>query len=395
MRLRLSQQEFVRRRREFFERIKSKGLEGACLFNPTAVFYLTGFPFIATERPIAAAITPEDRVVLFVPRLEGEHAKEEVPEAEVRTYPEYPGEKHPLEQFKDILADIGLAGKNLAADGDGYSSGQGYRGPKLSSLVAGKVTLVGELIEEMRMVKSDEEIELIRESARWGNLAHTLLQQYSRPGYTENEISMRASLEATLAMVKTLGKGYQPGASGGATASAGFRGQIGKNSALPHAITINAVLKEGDVLVTGAGSRVFGYGSELERTMFVGEPSGEQKKWFDLMVEAQDTAFDAIKPGRKCSDVDRAVRALYEKHQIWETWRHHIGHALGLLGHEGPFFDIGDDTVIKPGMVFSVEPGIYINGFGGFRHSDTLVVTEDGISMITYYPRDLDSMICH
>ena len=142
MRLRLSQHEFGRRRKGFFERIKTKGLEGACLFGPTAVFYLTGFPFLATERPIAVAITPEDRVVLFVPRLEGEHAKEEVPEAEVRTYPEYPGEKHPLEQFKDMLAEIGLLDKDLAADADGYSSGQGYRGPKLSSLVSGKVTLV-------------------------------------------------------------------------------------------------------------------------------------------------------------------------------------------------------------------------------------------------------------
>lgn len=394
MRLRISDKEFKERRLRFFERIKERGLEGACLFGPTEVFYLTGFAFIPTERPIALAITPEDRTVLFVPRLELEHAEQHAAVSEVRSYPEYPGERHPMEQFKDILVDLGLADKSLAVDSDGYGSSWGYRGPRLSALITGKVTPCKDIIEEMRMIKSPAEIELIRESARWGNLAHTLLQEYSKPGYTENEISMRASLEATLAMIKTLGSEYRPGGSGGATASAGFRGQIGKNSALPHAITINAVLKKGDILVTGASARVFGYGSELERTMFVGEPTKEQEKYFNLMVEAQEIAFDAIKPGKKCSEVDIAVRAFYDKHNLWHTWRHHVGHALGLLGHEAPFFDIGDQTVIKPGMVFSVEPGIYINDFGGFRHSDTLVVTEDGIELITYYPRDLKSLIC-
>ena len=394
MRLRLSKEEFKNRRQRFYAQIREKGLEGACLFGPTEVFYLTGFAFMPTERPIAVAMTLEDRVILFVPRLEHEHAQHGAEVTEVRSYPEYPGECHPMEQFKEILAELGLADKPIGADSDGYGSGQGYRGPRLSALVSGKVTVVKDVVEDMRMIKSAEEIDLIQESARWGNLAHTLLQEYSKPGYTENEISMRASLEATLVMIKTLGKEYQPGASGGATASAGFRGQIGKNSALPHAITINAVLKPGDVLVTGAGSRVFGYGSELERTMFVGAPSAEQEKYFTLMVEVQDIAFDAIRPGRKCSEVDVAVRTFYEKHKLWDTWRHHVGHALGLLGHEAPFFDVGDDTMIAPGMVFSVEPGLYINDFGGFRHSDTLVVTETGISMITYYPRDLESMIC-
>jgi len=88
------------------------------------------------------------------------------------------------------------------------------------------------------------------------------------------------------------------------------------------------------------------------------------------------------------------VSAFYEKHSLWDYWRHHTGHALGLLGHEAPFFDVADDTVIKPGMVFSVEPGLYVMGLGGFRHSDTILVTETGIEMLTYYPRDLESLIC-
>jgi Xaa-Pro aminopeptidase len=137
---------------------------------------------------------------------------------------------------------------------------------------------------------------------------------------------------------------------------------------------------------------VWGYLSELERTMVIGPPSPEQRELFDHMVALQDTAFEAIKPGARCSDVDRAVRAYYDKHDLWEYWKHHVGHCIGLRYHEGPFLDIGDDTEIKPGMVFTVEPGLYAAGLGGFRHSDTVAVTDDGIEFLTYYPRDLESL---
>jgi Xaa-Pro aminopeptidase len=126
--------------------------------------------------------------------------------------------------------------------------------------------------------------------------------------------------------------------------------------------------------------------------MLIGKPSAEQGKLFDHMVALQDTAFESIKPGARCSDVDRAVRGYYDKHDLWDYWKHHVGHCIGLRYHEGPFLDIGDDTEIKPGMVFTVEPGLYAAGLGGFRHSDTVAVTDDGIEFLTYYPRDLESL---
>jgi Xaa-Pro aminopeptidase len=126
--------------------------------------------------------------------------------------------------------------------------------------------------------------------------------------------------------------------------------------------------------------------------MIIGAPSGEQKKFFDHMVALQDTALNAIKPGKKCSDVDRAVGAYFDKNNLMAYWRHHSGHAIGLRYHEGPFLDTGDDTLIEPGMVFTVEPGLYTPELGGFRHSDTVAVTQDGIEMMTYYPRDLASL---
>jgi Xaa-Pro aminopeptidase len=249
-----------------------------------------------------------------------------------------------------------------------------------------------DLIEEMIAVKSAEELALIRESAKWGNEAHRLLQAYTRPGLTETEVSGRASLEATQTMIRTLGPSYRPLSWLRAGAHAGYRGQIGKDSALPHSMTTNAVFRSGDVLVTGAGAAVGGYGSELERTMLIGAPDDRQRRFFELMMGALQTAFDAIRPGAPCSSVDRAVTAYYEAHDLMPYWRHHTGHALGMGIHEAPFFDVGDDTPMQPGMVFSVEPGLYVPGYAGFRHSDTVAVTDRGIEMITFYPRSLDEL---
>ncbi len=145
--------------------------------------------------------------------------------------------------------------------------------------------------------------------------------------------------------------------------------------------------------MTGAGACVSGYSVELERTMYLGKPDEKTVKFFNLMIKAQETAFENIRAGNKCSDVDRAVRKFFKENGLTEYWRHHTGHGIGLEYHEAPFLDIGDDRVLKEGMVLTVEPGIYVKGLGGFRHSDTVLVTEDGIELLTDYPRELDELI--
>jgi Xaa-Pro dipeptidase len=389
--MKIQEAEYRERTSRLTAHARDEGLDGVVLFEPTYVLYYVGFAFVPTERPMAFALNADGEGGMLVPRLEREHAQANALVSEVADYPEYPGETHPSEALRSLLAKLGLRDR-FGADHDGYPWVLGYRGPTLTELVGVTPTKVTGFIEDQLAIKSRAEIELIRESAKWGNLAHTLLQRYTRPGLTEVEVSQRATNEATLAMLDAIGPIYRAQNPFSEGAAAGYRGQIGRNAAIPHSLTANITFRAGDVLVTGASAAVWGYLSELERTMVIGEPVAEQRVMFDHMVALQDVALENIKPGVKCSDVDRAVRAYYDEHGLWDYWKHHVGHCIGLRYHEGPFLDIGDDTEIKPGMVFTVEPGLYAAGLGGFRHSDTVAVTDDGIEFLTYYPRDLDSL---
>jgi Xaa-Pro dipeptidase len=392
MTLAIGQAEYERRTSALATNLQDAGLDGAVLFEPAYVLYYVGFAFVPTERPMAFVISAEGDGGMLVPRLEREHAQANALVNHVADYPEYPSESHPMESLRKLLETMELADGALGADQDGYPWILGYRGPTLTELTGRTPQKISAFVEDQLAIKSDGEIALIRESAKWGNLAHVLLQRYTRPGLTEVEVSQRASNEATLAMLDAIGPIYRAQNPFSEGAGAGYRGQIGRNAAIPHALTANITFQAGDVLVTGASAPVWGYLSELERTMVIGEPSSEQQELFDHMVALQDTAFESIKPGARCSDVDRAVRAYYDEHALWDYWKHHVGHCIGLRYHEGPFLDIGDDTEIKPGMVFTVEPGLYAEGVGGFRHSDTVAVTDDGIEFLTYYPRDLASL---
>jgi Xaa-Pro dipeptidase len=389
--IQVTQTEYDSRANGLLDHLRGQHLAGAVLFDRAYILYYTGFAFIPTERPIAFAINAAGEKALFVPRLEAEHARSNAAVDRVEHYVEYPYQPHPMQLFNDLLAEMGLRG-SVASDTDGYPWIFGYRGPSLSELVGQAPLPLAAFVEDQMMVKSTAEVNLIRESVRWANLAHTLLQRYTKPGLTETEVSLRASSEATLHMLDAIGPIYRAQSAFESGPTAGYRGQIGRNAAIPHALANNLTFQDGDVLVTGAGAPVWGYNSELERTLVVGTASNQQKSLFDHMLALQETAFNAIRPGVVCAEVDRAVRAYFEAHGLMPYWKHHTGHAIGLRYHEAPFLDLGDQTVIQPGMIFTVEPGLYSPEVGGFRHSDTVLVTGDGIEIMTYYPRDLASL---
>ncbi len=365
-------------------------VDAVVAFDDQYVQYFTGFVFAPTERPIAAVLGRDGSRTLFVPRLEQEHA-EVVSDADaVVAYPEYPGEVHPIDRLVAWLHERGLASRRVAVDHDGYPPVMGYLPRPLSAHLT--VVPATAAVEATMAIKSAHEVALIRESARWGAVAHRLLQDGTKVGLTEAEVVGAACAEATRRLRAAMGPGYRQRNRWIHGALAIYRGQIGAESAFPHALAADLRFAEGDTLVTGAGADVWGYLSELERTMVLGAPNAEQRRFFDHMLALQDLSFEAIRPGARGADVDAAHRAYVERHGLWDHWRHHVGHGLGQRIHEAPFLDVGDPTVLMPGMVLSVEPGLYVPGLGGFRHSDTVLVTDDGIEFLTDYPRDLASL---
>jgi Xaa-Pro dipeptidase len=361
------------------------------LFGADYIQYFTGFWFLSNERPVIYAESVNGESAVFVPEFEVERTRAEASFERIESYPEYPGVEHPMAIFARVLADLGIR-EAVGADQDGYPGILGYKGPALSEISGARVVPLADAIEQMMRRKSESELLLIRESGRWCAYAHRLLREYSLPGTTEAEASLRAGHEATLAMLERLGDAYGGGLSSSAGVSAGYRGQIGVRSSWAHAIAHTIELKAGDVLVTETSAPIWGYNAELERGMVIGQPTDAMRRLFDHTVAAQDVAFAAIRPGVTCADVDSAVLRYFEDHDLMPYWRQHAGHGIGLRNHEAPFLDVGDHTTLEPGMVFTVEPGLYDSVLGGFRHSDTVVVTEDGMEKLTDYPIDLESL---
>jgi Xaa-Pro aminopeptidase len=373
--------ELEERRERLLDQVRQLGASGYVLFDASYIQYFTGFWFLSNERPVVFAQSAEGDAAIFVPEFEVARTRAETGFDRIESYPEYPGLEHPMTILARVLRDLGLAG-TIAADQDGYPGILGYQGPPLSEVTGAAVRSVAAPIERM----------MARESGRWCAHAHRLLQEYTRPGVTEAEASLRAGHESTLAMLDELGDAFggQLGSNDGV--KAGYRGQIGRRSAWAHAIAHNIEFERGDLLVTETGAPVWGYNAELERAMIIGPPSDEQRRLFDHVVAAQRVAFDALRPGVTCAEVDGAVMRYFEDNDLLPYWRQHTGHAIGLRNHEAPFLDLGDHTAVEPGMVFTIEPGLYDDELGGFRHSDTVVVVEDGIELLTSYPSDLESL---
>ncbi len=383
--------ELAARRGALLEHVRGAGLSGYVLFGQDYIQYFTSFCFLSTERPVIFAQSAAGETVVFVPEFEVERVRAETTFERVESYPEYPGIEHPMRILGRVLADLGIRDA-IGADQDGYPGILGYQGPALSEVAGGRIEPLAAFIEAMMVRKSESEVALIRESARWCERAHRLLQEFTRVGVTEAEASLRAGHEATLAMLQTLGGAYGGQRASSDGVSAGYRGQIGLRSSWAHAVAHNIEFRVGDMLVTETSAPIWGYNAELERAMIIGPPTDEMRRLFDHTVAAQQAAFDALRPGVTCADVDGAVMRYFEQNALLPFWRQHVGHAIGLRNHEAPFLDLGDHTLVEPGMVFTIEPGLYSATVGGFRHSDTVLVTPDGIDVLTDYPRDIESL---
>ena len=375
--------------------LKRKRLDALYLTSPTRILYTTGFSHISTERPLAVVIPSENPTFFMGPLLESDHVKAESRIIEeVFTYPDYPGKMHPIRQFAKILGDKGFAKARIATDSaSGAAGGYGYVGPSISGVMSRAKFVDGrDIVDRLRLVKSTQEIWLLRESAKWSQVAHDILIESVKAGVHDAVTAVKASYEALTKMLGRLGTKYVQLKWGLSPVVVGFRGQVGSNSAIPHSVYTTKKIRKGDVLVTEAGVEMGGYTSELERTMIVGKPSLRARKYFDAMLAAREAALGRFLAGAACSSVYAAAREKIDALWLSEFWRHHTGHGIGLEGHEPPWLDPGDRSTMRVGMVFSCEPGLYIPGYAGFRHSDTVEISGNGMKFITNYPDSLEEL---
>jgi Xaa-Pro dipeptidase len=372
-----------------------RNLGGVFLSNPTNMKYFSGMNYIQTERPAGLFVTREAEVYFMGPKLEEEHS---MFLSSVITnsysYFDYPGKIHPFKQFSRWFYELN-GSKNLGLDSTSlYPSVYGFKGIPMSEIMdEGKIVDISSSLSDIRRIKSENEQSVLRESAKWANYAHRLLQNYTEPGLFDFQIAHRASSDACLAAMNAFGRDNQPQIRYPIDISAGFRGQVGTHSYYPHSLSINRPIKKDDLLGSGADGNIDGYHVEIERNLFVGKVTTQMRKYHGMMEEMQQTAISALKIGSKFSDIDRVVNAYAKINEVSQLLLHHSGHCIGLEGHESPFFDVGDDSLIRENMVFTVEPGLYIPRLGGFRHSDTIIMHKDGPELITYYPRDIDDLV--
>jgi Xaa-Pro aminopeptidase len=367
------------------EELGRRNLDALYLSNPVDIFYSVGGCLVPTERPLALVVPRDKREepLLLIPGLEIDHAREAVPLVkELETYFDYPGTTPPIAVFGEALKRRGYSSRRIGID-QAAAGGMGYIGVDIARYLP-EATFVHapDVLLGLRLRKSPEEINFLKESAAWGRRVLHMLLGAIQPGRLEIEVGMHVSTEATQLFLEEIGPDYlHVLAYGYGPAFAVFTS--GAATAFPHPLPLNRRVHRGDTIICGVGATLGGYNSELERTMFVGPPSEKQVHYFELAREIQAYAAKALQPSRTASDAEKDIRDHIRKRGCLELVRHRTGHGIGLDIHEPPWIDVGDETVIEPGMVVSCEPGLYVPGFSGFRHSDTILITASGPENLT------------
>jgi Xaa-Pro aminopeptidase len=230
-------------------------------------------------------------------------------------------------------------------------------------------------IERHRMTKSAAEIAAIRQSVDTNSAAFERAVRHVRVGMRESELAAEIEYRMRLA---------------GAEATA-FETIVaaGKRSALPHARPTDATLAEGDLVVVDMGALQNGYASDMTRMLFLGAPGAKVKRMYRAVLEAQQAAIAAVRAGVTAMHVDRAARRVLKAEKLDKAFVHSTGHGLGLEIHEPPRLGKKEKVRLEPGMAITIEPGVYLEGFGGIRIEDTVVVTQVGCEVLTPTPKEL------
>ncbi len=351
------------------QELMARNLSALAVLPGTNLMYLTGLSFHLMERPTVLLVPAEGQPALVAPVLEKDKLNDPPFPMTVHTYSDGEGSDAAFMAAFDALPEV----PELAVE---YLVMRVLELRLVQRRVPNAIiTDAGPVFDALRQVKTADEIEQMRQAINLTEDALREVVDQVRPGMTEREIAgmlTRALMER--------GGGPMP-----------FEPIVlaGDRAALPHGTPSDRAVQEGDVLLIDFGSSVGGYVSDITRTFAVGKPlEGRSRAVYEAVKAANAAGRAAAKPGVAAQEVDRAARPIIADAGFGEYFVHRTGHGIGLSAHEAPYMVEGNDTVLEPGMAFTVEPGIYIPGEIGVRIEDDLIVTEDGVESLTRYGRD-------
>lgn len=339
-------------------------IEVAYITRPVSIAYLTGFFANPHERLMALAVSA-DGATLIVPSLEEEKAHAQASQAEVVAWRDGEDPYELVERALAGIAQVAVEKEHLSLrDAEMITSRSG----------ASELVDVGVEIRRLRLVKDADELEKLARAAAITDEAFVRALGRIHAGMSE--------IEVALLLGSVIGEL-------GGTLSFETLVQSGPNSAMPHLEPSSRRLSRGDFVLLDFGAAWGGYKADSTRMAVVGEPSARHREIHGLVLRAHDAAIAAVRAGVSAGDVDAAARSAIQDAGYGKQFFHRVGHGLGLEAHEDPSLDPGSRRMLEPGMVFTIEPGVYVPGFGGVRLEDDVVVTEDGCRVLTKADRSL------
>jgi len=371
----ITKQEYLDRMVNLKAQVAANKLGAFVVSGTDSIYYLTGISYLPFERPFFIIVKPDCSPSLLVPSLEKVHLQNAPNVDVVHSYWDYPSPSGQgwAEKLNEVLNGVKAVGVEPTMPLEIHNQLKGFSIQMLP------------LVERLRLVKSPAEVDMVRQASHYADLAVQKAIAVSYYGVSDLELFSQSRAVQMQIMKDTE---YQV-----LTTNVLCGAWPAPLSAQPHGVPkLEDRLKEGPHIALSM-VRVNGYAAECERTFFTVAPADEVKTAFAAMTEARSRAFAMIKPGAKCADIDAVANGFLREKGYGDRLLHRTGHGFGLGNHEGPWVAVGSDEVLKENMIISVEPGIYLPGIGGVRHSDTVLVTGSGYELLTNYPIDLESLV--
>lgn len=339
------------------EALASLNIDAVLITNPVNRKYVSGFTGTAGYVVVTA-----ERAYLFTDFRYVTQANEQAHGFDIVEHDSV----KPLASIRDVLGSAGLNKLGFEQHDVSYGAYQKY-----VSELGSDITLVPTegVVEKLRRIKDAGELQVIKEAVAVADAAFAHILTFARPGMKETEVS----LELEMFMRRK----------GAASSSFSTIVASGERSALPHGVASDRVIGTNEFLKTDFGALYKGYCSDLTRTIFIGTPTPKHREIWDIVLEAQLAALSGIRPGMTGREADALARDIITKYGYGDNFGHGTGHAVGMEIHESPRLSKTETAVLEPGMVVTVEPGIYLPGFGGVRIEDMVVVTESGCEILT------------